>query len=167
MSQSIPDAVLRSAAPSGYREQRPEQAARKTKRETTAALAGVPLFTDLRKRDLQRLAREADELAFDPGAKIVEEGLLGEALFVVLAGRGRVVRGGRKVADVLPGDFFGELSVLDGGPRTATVQAETPMLVLRVFRRTLVTLIKDDPKLSLKLLDGMTRRIREVERRTR
>jgi CRP-like cAMP-binding protein len=87
-------------------------------------------------------------------------------LFVVLSGSGVVTRKGRKVGRVVPGDFFGELSALDGGPRTATIVAETPMRVLRLFRRTLAGLLRDEPQLSVKLLGGMARRIREVERRT-
>jgi CRP-like cAMP-binding protein len=90
--------------------------------------------------------------------------MLGETLFVVLSGKGKVTRGRRKVGEVLPGDFFGELSALDGGPRTATVTAETPMRVLRLFRHTLMDLLRDEPRLILKLLDGIVRRIREIER---
>ena len=98
----------------------------------------VPLFTVFSKKQLERLAKETDRQSFAPGVKIVEEGLLGETLFVVLEGRAKVTRGGKKVGEVLPGDFFGELSALDGGPRSATVTAVTPVKVLRLFRRTLV-----------------------------
>jgi len=145
----------------------PEQRPRRTRRETLVALAGVPLFADLPRKHLQRIAKEADELTFSPGEAIVEEGNLGETLFVVLEGHAKVVRGGRKVGQVLPGDFFGELSLIDGGPRSASVIAETPMRVLRVFRRTLTALWKDDPKLAIRVLDGVTRRVREVSRATR
>ena len=72
------------------------------------ALAGVPLFAGFTKRHLARLARETDELGFSPGERIVEEGMLGETLYVVLSGRAKVTRAGRKVGEVLPGDFFGE-----------------------------------------------------------
>ena len=162
MSQSLPDAMLRERRPIGGR--RPEVSAARTKRESVVALKGVPLFADLPKRALQRLANEADELSFEPGARLVEEGLLGETLFVVIQGRGKVVRRDRRVGSVVPGDFFGELSTIDGGPRTATVVAETPMRVLRLFRATLRKILKDDPDLAVKILDGMVRRIRQVER---
>jgi CRP/FNR family cyclic AMP-dependent transcriptional regulator len=144
----------------------PEQRPRRTKRETLVALSGVPLFAGLPRRHLQRVARESDEQTFARGDTIVQEGLLGEAMFVVLEGEAKVVRGGRKVAAMVPGDFFGELSVIDGGPRTASVVAETPMRVLRVFRRTLTALWRDDPKLAIRVLDGMVRRVREVSRAT-
>jgi CRP/FNR family transcriptional regulator, cyclic AMP receptor protein len=66
---------------------------------------------------------------------------------------------------VLPGDFFGELSAIDGGPRTASVVAVSPMRVLRLFRRTLIRLLEDEPRLTLTLIAGMARRVREVDRR--
>jgi CRP-like cAMP-binding protein len=139
--------------------------ARRTHRENAIALAGVPLFSDFTKRHLTGLAKEADELDFLPGEAIVEEGMLGETLFVVISGRAKVRRGGRTVGEVLPGDFFGELSALDGGPRTASVVADTPVRVLRLFRHTLFELLREEPQLTLKLLSGIVRRIRLVERR--
>jgi CRP/FNR family transcriptional regulator, cyclic AMP receptor protein len=162
VSQSGPDALLRERRPIGGR--RPEVSAARTKRESVVALRGVPLFSDLPKRALQRLAKESDELTFEPGERLVEEGMLGETLFVVIQGKGKVVRRGRRVGSVVPGVFFGELSTIDGGPRTATVVAETPMKVLRLFRSTLRKLLQDEPELSIKILDGIVRRIRQVER---
>jgi CRP/FNR family cyclic AMP-dependent transcriptional regulator len=162
VSQSLPDALLRERRPIGGR--RPEVSASRTKRETVVALGGVPLFSDLPKRALQRLANEADELAFQPGEHLVDEGLLGETLFVVMQGQAKVTRRGRRVGSVVPGDFFGELSTIDGGPRTATIVAETPMRVLRLFRATLRKLLDEEPQLAVKILDGIVRRIRQVER---
>jgi CRP/FNR family cyclic AMP-dependent transcriptional regulator len=144
----------------------PEVRASRTKRETAVALSGVPLFADLPKRHLQRLAREADELTFAPGEQIVQEGSLGETLFMVMEGRAKVTRNGRRVGEVLPGDFFGELSAIDGGPRTASISAVTPVRVVRLFRRTLRKLLDDEPQLTVKILDGVVRRIRQVERRS-
>jgi CRP/FNR family transcriptional regulator, cyclic AMP receptor protein len=162
VSQSLPDALLRERRPIGGR--RPEVSASRTKRETVVALSSVPLFSDLPKRALHRLAKEADELAFQPGEHLVDEGLLGETLFVVMQGQAKVTRRGRRVGSVVPGDFFGELSTIDGGPRTATIVAETPMRVLRLFRATLRKLLDDEPQLAVKILDGIVRRIRQVER---
>jgi CRP-like cAMP-binding protein len=123
----------------------------------------MPLFAGLSKRHLQRLAGDTDELTFAPGEAIVREGDLGETLFVVLEGEGKVVRGSRKVGAVLPGDFFGELSAIDGAPRTASVVAVTRMRVLRLFRRHLMSLLDDEPQVTLKLLDGIVRRFRQVD----
>jgi CRP/FNR family cyclic AMP-dependent transcriptional regulator len=165
MSQSAPDMLLRGAGRRGD-QPLPEQLPKRTVRENAATLGAVPLFMGFSKKHLQRLAAEVDELTFDKRAVIVEEGMLGETLFVVLSGKGKVTRAGKKVGEVLPGDFFGELSTIDGGPRTATVAAETPMRVLRLFRHTLVSLLHDEPRMTLKLLDGIVRRIREVQRAT-
>jgi CRP/FNR family transcriptional regulator, cyclic AMP receptor protein len=165
MSQSFPDMVMRE---SGRKvpDRRPEQPARRTRRQTAEALSRVPMFSDFSKRHLHRLAADTDELIFEPGQIIVREGDPGEALFVVLEGQGKVVRGKRKVGEVVPGDFFGELSAIDGQARTASVVAVTPMRLLRLFRRTLTSLLEDEPQVSLKLLDGIVRRLREVEQRT-
>lgn len=122
------------------------------------------MFSDLSKRHLQRLARDTDELSFAPGEAVVREGDLGETLFVVLEGEGKVTRGGRKVGTVVPGDFFGELAAIDAEPRTASVVALTSMRVLRLFRRHLMTLIDDEPQVTLKLLEGIVRRLRLVDR---
>jgi CRP/FNR family cyclic AMP-dependent transcriptional regulator len=128
-----------------------------------AALAAVPLFQGFSKRHLRRLAGEADAVVFGPGRAIVEEGQAGEAMFVVLAGTARVLRAGRKVAALIPGDFFGELSALDGGPRTASVVPDTPVEVLRVFRHTLRKMVEDEPALAMGLLEGLARRLRQVK----
>ena len=154
----------RGRPPIGGRQ--PEQPPRRTRRQTAVALAGVPIFTGFSVRHLNRLAGDADELSFTPGQSIVMEGEPGEALFVVLAGQGKVVRGGKRVGRVLPGDFFGELSAIDGGPRSASIVAETPMNVLRLFRHTLTRLIDEEPQVALTLLDGIVRRIREINRGT-
>jgi CRP-like cAMP-binding protein len=122
------------------------------------------MFATFSQKHLERLAKATDEQVFAPGDHIVEEGMLGETLFVVLEGRAKVVRGTRKVGQVLPGDFFGELSTLDGGPRTATIKAETPVRVIRLYRRTLLELLRDEPRLTLDLLQGICRRIREIDR---
>jgi CRP-like cAMP-binding protein len=165
MSQSLPDMFLRSSGKEP-RDRRPEQAPRRTRRQTAIALAGVPMFADFTKRHLNRLASEADELTFQPGQTVVREGDLGETLFVVLEGEAKVVRHKKKVGEVLPGDFFGELSAIDGGPRTASVIAVTPLRVLRLFRRTLTSLIEDEPQVTMKLMDGITRRLRQVQRQS-
>ncbi len=165
MDQGFPERLI----PGNRRqlsERRPEQEARRTRRQTVAVLSGIPMFADFSKKHLNRLAAETDELVFEPGQVVVNEGDPGETLFVVLSGQAKVSRGKRKVGEVLPGDFFGELSAIDGGKRTASVVADTPMRVLRLFRRTLTSLIEDEPQVTIKLLDGIVRRLRQVERRT-
>lgn len=132
-------------------------------RRSVAALSAVPLFDGFSKRHLRRLAAETDAVEFEPGRAIVEEGQAGEAMFVVLSGTARVVRGDRKVGALIPGDFFGELSALDGGLRTASVVSVTPMEVLRLYRHTLRRMVEQEPALAMGLLEGLGRRLRQVQ----
>jgi CRP/FNR family transcriptional regulator, cyclic AMP receptor protein len=132
-------------------------------RRSVAALGTVPLFDGFSKRHLRRLAGEADVVTFEPGRMIVEEGGPGEAMYVVLSGGARVTRGGRTVARLVPGDFFGELSALDGGPRTASIVADTPMELLRLYRHTLLRVVEQEPTLAMGLLEGLARRLRQVQ----
>ena len=162
MPQSLPDMLASGRRPQpGHR---PEQEARRTLRRTTVALSGVPLFAGFSKRHLSHLAGAAEEVRFEAGERIVEEGNPGETLFVLLEGQVKVFRGGGLRTRLVPGDFFGEVSVLDGGPRTATIVAETPVAALRLFRRTVLELVASEPQLALLLLEGIARRIREIDR---
>ena len=162
MSQSIPEMMLRGAGTGGRDRRRGQsgQRPRRTRRETAQALSVVPLFSGLSKADLNTLAEETDVVSFPAGTTIVEEGLLGETMFVVMSGEARVVRGKRRLGTVRPGDFFGEVALLDGAPRSASVVAETPVVAIRLFRRTLFNVLQAEPQLSLKILDSLVRRVR-------
>ena len=152
----LPSSRRRPAGSAGHRSHAALQ-------RSVAALAAVPLFDGFSKRHLRRLAHEADLVEFAPGRPIVEEGQAGEAMFVVLTGTARVLRAGRKVGALIPGDFFGELSALDGGPRTASIVSETPVEVLRLFRHTLARMVEEEPVLAMGLLEGLARRLRQVQ----
>jgi CRP-like cAMP-binding protein len=162
MGQALPQMLRTGGPPIGGR--RPEQEPRRTLRRSAVALAGVPRFAGMSSKHLNRLAAESDELDLDSGQTIVHEGDPGEALFVMLAGQAKVVRAGKRLASVVPGDFFGELSALDGGPRTASIVAETPVRVLRLFRGTLMRLLEEEPQVTPRLMYGIARRIREIDR---
>src|SRR5437899_7493769 len=84
------------------------------------ALAAVPIFAELSGRQLQRLVRSAVVYEYGPGEVMVKEGAAGQTLFVLLEGRAKVTRGGRTIRRLGPGDFFGEVAVMDGRPRTAS-----------------------------------------------
>ncbi|MEP7059461.1 MAG: cyclic nucleotide-binding domain-containing protein [Actinomycetota bacterium] len=163
MNKTIPGMMLRGDPGKGSKPKRqPEQPPRRTRRQDEVALAGVPLFSGVSKRHLRRLAAESDLQAFQPGQTIVVEGQPGETLFVVLEGQAKVTRKKRKVGQVVPGDFFGELSAIDGRERTASVVAETPMRLIRLFRHTLEDMVTSEPDFSTKLLDGIVARLRQV-----
>lgn len=128
------------------------------------ALAAVPLFEGLSKRQLKRLASAAEVVNYMEGHSIVREGEDGDSFFVVLAGQAKVVVNGRTVARALPGDHFGEISLLDGGPRTATVLTETPMTMLMITRKGFQKALEDDPQLTISLMESLARMIRRVDR---
>lgn len=153
--------VLRRSGTLPVRRQ-PEQAPLRTRRETATALSHVPLFSGFSKKALARLAEDTDVVSFPAGRKIVEEGLLGEAMFVILSGEATVLKGERRLGTMVPGDFFGEVAVLDGSPRSATVVAATPLVAIRLFRRTFLRFLKAEPQLAIKILDGIVRRMRAL-----
>jgi CRP/FNR family cyclic AMP-dependent transcriptional regulator len=128
------------------------------------SLTTVPLFAGLSKRELKRCGSVAKVVTFDTGDVIAEEGEEGLAFYVILEGQADVKRGGKVAAALIPGDFFGEVSLLDGGPRTATVVATTPMKCLSILRWDFRELLKKDPGLVPKLLKELARRLRQIER---
>jgi CRP-like cAMP-binding protein len=127
-------------------------------------LAQVPLFAGLSRRHLKQIAEHADEVAFRRGERIVEEDQPGGSFFVLLEGEVKVVRGQRTITRMGPGEFFGEISLLDGGPRTATVVADTPVLAVRVFKRSFDRVVTQEPAVASKILAVVARRLREAER---
>lgn len=127
-------------------------------------LAQVPLFQGLSRRHLKQLAEHADEISFRPKERIVEEGQPGGSFFVIVRGEVRVVRGKRAVATMGPGEFFGEISLLDGGPRTATVVADTPVEAIRVFKRSFDKVVTQEPGVASRILAVVARRLRDAER---
>jgi CRP/FNR family transcriptional regulator, cyclic AMP receptor protein len=136
----------------------------KVRRRSAEVLGRVPLFSGLTRRHLHQLADTATEVSFRQGGTVIREGDLGETLFVVLEGQAKVTRGGRKINTLGPGDFFGEISLIDRGPRTATVVAETPLITVRLFRRDFLKLLEREPKLAEKVLLTLAGRLRTVEK---
>jgi CRP-like cAMP-binding protein len=139
------------------------EGARERERQRVAVLEQVPLFAGLSHRHLRHLAGVAQERTFLPGRTVVEKGAAGNSFYVVVDGTAKVMLGdsNRVLARIRRGDFFGELSLLDGGPRTASVLAETPLTVLKIWRSDFRALIKNEPDVSLKMMQELARRLRE------
>jgi CRP-like cAMP-binding protein len=127
-------------------------------------LRNVSLFSACTNRDLQKIARASDELSLPAGALIVDQGQTGREAFVLLEGSATVRRNGKKVATLGPGDVIGELSLLDHGPRTASVTCETECLLLVLEQRNFVGVLDDVPALAHKMLARLAHRIRELDR---
>jgi CRP-like cAMP-binding protein len=126
-------------------------------------LSGVPMFRALSKRELALVRRLCDRLHVDKGEDLVREGARGHEVFIVVDGKATIRRRGRKIDGVGPGDYFGELAVLDPAPRNATVTADTPMEVLIISEREFSGLLAEVPSLARKVLTGMARRLHEAD----
>lgn len=126
-------------------------------------LASVPLFSALSKKELQRLARASDEVTVKPGHELVRQGEIGREMFILVNGEATAKRNGRKVATLGPGAAFGELSLLDRGPRTATVTADTECTLLVMGAREFSGVLDDVPGISHKLLGSLASRIRDLD----
>jgi CRP-like cAMP-binding protein len=128
-------------------------------------LAEIPLFSALSKKDLQRIARASNEVTVAAGSVIVDQGDMGREAFVLVDGTATVSRNGRKVGTVGPGDAVGELSLLDHGPRTARVVADTDLTALVLSAREFAGVIEEVPGLAHKLLAQLAARVRELDRK--
>jgi CRP/FNR family cyclic AMP-dependent transcriptional regulator len=143
-------------------------AAGSSRRPTLELLKEVPLFGTLSGAQLSRLAGIAQEVTYGPGRMIVRDGTPGVAFYVITAGRAKVISG--KIASaggkarLGPGDFFGELALLDGGPRSASVVADGSITTIRIERAPFRSFLRDEPDIALKLLEGMARRMRGMAR---
>ena len=132
--------------------------------DVTGKLAKVPIFSGCSKRELQLIARAAKEVNHKEGTVIAREGERGIGLFLILEGECKVSIGGRTKATLGPGDFFGEVALLDGGPRTATVTAMTPVKLLGITGWVFRGLLMEHPTIALKTLEGVAGRLRAVSK---
>jgi len=129
-------------------------------------LQQVPLFAACSRKDLQLVAKRAEEVRVPAGKALVTEGETGHEFFVILEGRAKVTRHGRKVATIGPGDGFGELALLEKAPRNSTVVAETDMDLVVLGQREFAGIIDEVPGFARKLLAGMAHRLREADARS-
>ena len=131
---------------------------------STDVISSVDLFQGLSKRELQRLLSMAKEMSFDDGATVVSEGDEDGRFYLLLEGSAKIVKGKRTLATLGPGDYFGEISLIDGEPRSATVVTTSPVRALTLARWNFRPLLDEQPALTRKLLVEMCRRVRELDR---
>jgi len=128
------------------------------------SLRRVSLFSSCSTKDLEKIAKAGDEVTLAAGTVIVDQGQTGREAFVIIGGSATVKRNGKKVATLGAGSVVGELSLLDHGPRTATVVAETECTMLVISQRQFLAVIDAIPAISHKLLATLAGRIRELDR---
>lgn len=125
-------------------------------------LGTVPLFNGISKRHLRRVADKATLKRYPPLTTIVKTGDAGDAFYVILEGTASVRRPGKRNIKLKVGDFFGEMALLDASPRTATVEAETNVVTLRLGRAAFQKVLESEPKVAIAMLKTMAARLREA-----
>ena len=136
---------------------------RSKKSRKNEALSNVILFSGCDAREISRIASLATEIEVPAGKVLAREGEPGREFYVILDGKADVQIGGKQVATLGPGDFFGEMALLDQGPRVATVTAASEMEVVVLDPREFVSLIDEHPAVARKVLKVMAGRLRRAE----
>lgn len=126
-------------------------------------LEDVGLLAGCSRRQLRAIARISEVIEVPAGTVLARTGTPGEEFFLILDGSARVEVAPRKRSRLEPGQYFGEMSLLDGGPRSASVTAETPLRLLVIKRRDFTTLLKEAPELTQSVLATLSRRVRQAE----
>ncbi|HXX88590.1 MAG TPA: cyclic nucleotide-binding domain-containing protein [Acidimicrobiales bacterium] len=139
---------------------------RKTEVSIEQELSQLPLFADCRPNELRRLRTLGTRVRVGEGRRLVVAGRRGAEMVLVLSGEASCFVGGAEVARFGVGEFFGEVALLDGGPRTATVVARTDMEVLVLNRFEFEALIEVAPSIANRMLVSMAQRLRAANRLT-
>jgi CRP-like cAMP-binding protein len=122
-------------------------------------IARVPLFRSCSKKELGEIAGLADELDLEQGRTLISEGERGREFFVLVDGTVKVTKNGRKVRELGPGDWFGEIALISDVPRTATVVSTSPVRLLVVTDRAFQQLLQRTPSIAAKVLATLGERL--------
>jgi CRP-like cAMP-binding protein len=133
-----------------------------SRRELTDLLGAVSLFSRCSKRERATVARHMETAKLPADTPLVEQGEEGDALFVIIDGAAAVRKGDQLVANVGPGAYFGELALLDGEPRSATVIATEDVTVAVLGVRMFRTLLREFPEMTFELLAGLAGDLRRA-----
>jgi len=131
--------------------------------EKIERLREVPFLSVCTTEQLAEIARMVDEVRVLPGYVLAVEGRPGHSFYVIVDGRASVTLGGRSIVSLGPGDFFGEMSILESQPRSATVTAETPMVLYEVHVAAFHEILRRAPEVSTEMLRTLSYRLRLAE----
>ena len=134
------------------------------KQDKLTHLRNVPLFAECSNRDLAKIAKASDEIDVAAGHVVCDQGQTGREAFVIMQGSATVRRNGKKVATLGAGAVVGELSLLDRGPRTATVTTDTATTLLVIDSRHFAGVLQEVPTLAGKIMAVLAGRIRDFDR---
>ena len=124
------------------------------------ALGRCPFFQGLSRGDLLELAKVTEDMEVDEGRALTREGQSGSEFFVIIDGEVGVTKGGQEIRSLGPGDFFGEIALLEDTPRTATVTAKTPLRFFVLTRQAFRSLLAHQPEVAEKVLDALEQRVK-------
>ena len=125
-------------------------------------LVDIPLFADLSRRHLGKVAALGRTKRFPARTSIVTAGTNADAFYVILDGKATVRAGNRRIP-LASGDYFGEMALLDGGVRSASVVADTEMLVMAIPRRGFLKLLESEPKIAISIMSTLAHRVRSMQ----
>jgi CRP/FNR family cyclic AMP-dependent transcriptional regulator len=136
---------------------------RPTAKDWAAVLATLPLFSGCKKRDLRKLAELAQFKEFAPGDLVIQAGGPSNAFYLVVSGRAKVL--GKPRARMLRrGDYFGEMGLIDGEPRSASIVAVDELQTMVLPRRPFLRLLEQEPGIAVAMLAALAARVRALER---
>jgi CRP-like cAMP-binding protein len=136
---------------------------RSNRAEQVELLGNVSLFSECSQKELGQVAAMMDERRVESGTRLTEEGEPGDEFFVVAEGLADASIDGKKVGSIKPGSFFGEMALLDQGPRVATVTAKLPTRVLVLDAKGFARVVRDSPSVALKVMRTLAERLRALE----
>jgi len=128
-------------------------------------LARVPIFANCTTEEVKVISSVAQEGYFEPSQIIVTQGTPGQAFYLILSGRVEILRDGVSLGAFGPGDFFGEMSLLDQAPRSATIRALDHTSCLMLSSWDFKALLERHPSIAIKLLEVLSRRLRVADER--
>ncbi len=126
-------------------------------------LREVPFFRNLSKQSLEEIAKITDEVHQKAGAVLAQQGDIGQEFIFIMEGEAKVEKDGNIVNKLAPHGFFGEISIIDGQPRTATVTAETDVKLLVIHSRYFKELLEKVPGLAIEALTALCKYLREAQ----
>lgn len=127
------------------------------------ALGLCPFFEGLSRRDLEELAKRTEDLEVEAGKALAREGEPGSEFFVIVEGEVSVTKDGQEIRTLGPGEFFGEIALIEDRPRTATVTAKTPLRFFVLTRQSFRSLLQHQPELEEKVMRALEERVRATE----
>ena len=132
-------------------------------KQVIALLKSTPVFANTSEKSLESMIKSAVEKTVSPGEKVVQQGQGGVGFYLILDGKAEVIKDGKKLAELEAGNFFGELGVIDGQPRTADVVAITETKCWILSQWAMKSIIANHPEVALSMLEELARRLRVTD----